>query len=186
VEAVAASRHRSPATIECYVLGVRLFLEWCQRNDHRAVLDRPTVLDKDKDWVEAKLVKAFGHPDLEQGLCNAKSLAAQLDKNYPSAAASLREGLEEMFTLARLGQDPHYQQPHQVNDLDSPHHQPQRHPLARRPDGAALDRRGHAQRRTNLPPHQGLQTDAPQLIEALRRQAHPDTVTDAESVGAAA
>jgi putative transposase len=51
------------------------------------------------------LVKAFGHPDPEQGLRNAKSLAAQLDKNYPSAAASLREGLEEMFTVARLGID---------------------------------------------------------------------------------
>ena len=36
---------------------------------------------------------------------NAKSLAAQLDKNYPSAAASLREGLEEMFTVARAGID---------------------------------------------------------------------------------
>jgi transposase-like protein len=61
--------------------------------------------DKDKDWVDAKLVKAFGHPGPEQGLYNAKSLAAQLDKNYPSAAASLREGLEEMFTVARLGVD---------------------------------------------------------------------------------
>jgi transposase-like protein len=56
--------------------------------------------DKDKAWVDAKLVKAFGHPDPDQGLRNAKHLAAQLDKSYPSAAASLREGLEEMFTVA--------------------------------------------------------------------------------------
>ena len=55
--------------------------------------------------MDAKLVKAFSHPDPQQGLRNAKSLAAQLDKNYPSAAASLREGLEEMFTVARLGID---------------------------------------------------------------------------------
>jgi putative transposase len=61
--------------------------------------------DKDRAWVDAKLVKAFNHPDPEQGLRNAKSLAAQLDKAYPSAAASLREGLDEMFTVARLGID---------------------------------------------------------------------------------
>jgi hypothetical protein len=55
--------------------------------------------------VEAKLVKAFNHPDPDTGLRNAKRLAAQLNKSYPSAAASLREGLEEMFTVARLGID---------------------------------------------------------------------------------
>jgi putative transposase len=53
--------------------------------------------------VDAKLVKAFAH--LDAGLRNAKSLAAQLDKNYRSAAASLREVLDEMFTVARLGID---------------------------------------------------------------------------------
>ena len=31
--------------------------------------------------------------------------SAKADKKYPSAAASLREGLEEMFTVARLGID---------------------------------------------------------------------------------
>jgi len=61
--------------------------------------------DKDKAWVEAKLVKAFGHPDPDQGLRNAKQLATQLDKRYPGASASLREGLQEMFTVARLGID---------------------------------------------------------------------------------
>ncbi len=42
--------------------------------------------------MDAKLVKAFSHPDSEQGLRNAKDLAAQLEKNYPGAAASLRDG----------------------------------------------------------------------------------------------
>ena len=55
--------------------------------------------------MDAKLVKAFGHPDPDTGLRNAKHLAGQLDKSYPGAAASLREGLEEMFTVARLGID---------------------------------------------------------------------------------
>lgn len=60
---------------------------------------------KDKDWVDAKLVKGFGHPDPEQGLRNARDLATALDRSYPGAAASLREGLAEMFTVARLGID---------------------------------------------------------------------------------
>lgn len=49
------------------------------------------------------------------------------------------------------------------------------------PSHSALDRRGHAQRPTILPPHQGLQTDV-QLVDALRRHANPGT----ETVGAAA
>jgi NAD(P)H-binding/Transposase, Mutator family len=61
--------------------------------------------DKQQAWVDAKLVKAFAHADPDTGLANAKSLAAQLGKNYPSAASSLREGLDEMFTVARLGID---------------------------------------------------------------------------------
>ena len=61
--------------------------------------------DKEKAWVDAKLVKAFNHPDPDVGLRNAKSLATQLQKSHPRAAASLREGLEEMFTVAPLGID---------------------------------------------------------------------------------
>jgi putative transposase len=61
--------------------------------------------DKDKAWVDAKLVKAFGHHDPEQGLGNIKQLAAKLDESYPGAAASLPEVLEEVFTVARLGID---------------------------------------------------------------------------------
>ncbi len=55
--------------------------------------------------MDAKLVTAFAHPDPDTGLVNAKRLATQLDKSYPSAASSLREGLEEMFTVAQLGID---------------------------------------------------------------------------------
>lgn len=44
-------------------------------------------------------------PHLDSGLRHAKRPAAQLDKNYFSAAASLREGPEEMFTVVRLGAD---------------------------------------------------------------------------------
>ena len=85
------------------VFGDKALTQRCTLHKRRNVADH--LPDKDKQWVDAKLVKAFGHPDLEQGLRNAKSLAAQLGKSHPGAAASLREGLEEMFTVSRLGID---------------------------------------------------------------------------------
>jgi len=85
------------------VFGAKAAIQRCTLHKRRNVADH--LPDKDKAWVDAKLVKAFNHPDPDAGLRNAKHLAAQLEKNYPSAATSLREGLEEMFTVARLGID---------------------------------------------------------------------------------
>jgi putative transposase len=85
------------------VFGDKALIQRCTLHKRRNIADH--LPDKEKAWVEAKLVKAFNHPDPDTGLLNAKGLAAQLEKNYPSAAASLREGLEEMFTVVRLGVD---------------------------------------------------------------------------------
>ena len=83
--------------------GAKALIQRCTLHKRRNVAEQ--LPDKEKAWVEAKLVKAFNHPDPDTGLYDAKRLAAQLDKNYPGAAASLREGLDEMFTIARLGID---------------------------------------------------------------------------------
>ena len=85
------------------VFGAKALIQRCTLHKRRNIADH--LPDKEKAWVDAKLVKAFNHLDPDAGLRNAKRLAAQLDKNYPSAAASLREGLEEMFTVTRLGID---------------------------------------------------------------------------------
>jgi putative transposase len=85
------------------VFGARALVQKCTLHKRRNIADR--LPDKDKAWVDAKLVKAFGHPDPDQGLRNAKAPAGLLAKNHPGAAASLREGLEEMFTVSRLGID---------------------------------------------------------------------------------
>ena len=58
---------------------------------------------KERDWVRRRLGEAFNQPDPAQGLTNARRLASELDKKYPDAAGSIREGLEEMFTARRLG-----------------------------------------------------------------------------------
>jgi hypothetical protein len=53
--------------------------------------------------VDAKLARAFANPDPDAGLRGARELARTLQAHHPGAAASIREGLEEMFTVRRLG-----------------------------------------------------------------------------------
>jgi transposase-like protein len=137
--------------------------------------------DKDKAWVDAKLVKAFGHPDPEQGLRNAKQLAAQLDKSYPGAAASLREGLEEMFTVARLSIDGQLAKTlttsNPVESIISIARATNRN-VTRWRDGqmvlrwtaAGMLNAGRSFRRIK-----GYK-QMPQLVDALRRHAHPETI----------
>ena len=59
-------------------------------------------IDAKRDQVRRRLGEAFNHPDPDQGLTNARRLAGELDKTYPDAAASIREGLQDMFTVRRL------------------------------------------------------------------------------------
>ena len=138
--------------------------------------------DKEQAWVDAKLVKAFAHPDLDAGLRNAKSLAAQLDKNYPSAAASLREVLDEMFTVARLGIDDQLTTSNPVESMISIAPTTNRN-VTRWRDGQMV-LRWTAARMLNaersfrrIKGHKQM----PQLVAALHRHAHPETVTDTET-----
>ena len=63
------------------VFGAKAIIQRCTLHKRRNVAEH--LPDKDKQWVDAKLVKAFGHADPDTGLANAKKLAAQLDKSYP-------------------------------------------------------------------------------------------------------
>jgi putative transposase len=53
--------------------------------------------------VDAQLAKAFNDTDAARGKKVAEGIARQLEAKHPGAAASLREGLDEMFTVRRLG-----------------------------------------------------------------------------------
>jgi len=55
--------------------------------------------------IDRRLAAAFNHPDPATGLARAKAIAAALEADHPDAAASLREGLADMFTVRRLGID---------------------------------------------------------------------------------
>jgi len=58
-----------------------------------------------KDQVKAALRAAFGLPAAE-GMARLEKQAQWLEREYPDAADSLREGLAEMFTVNRLGLSP--------------------------------------------------------------------------------
>jgi putative transposase len=58
-----------------------------------------------KDQVKAVMRGAFRLPEKE-GMAKLEKQAQWLEGEYPSAAASLREGLREMFTVSSLGLSP--------------------------------------------------------------------------------
>ncbi len=53
--------------------------------------------------IDKRLALIFAQPHAAKGLDAARRLANELEADHPDAAASLREGLDDMFTVARLG-----------------------------------------------------------------------------------
>jgi len=72
----------------------------CQVHKMRNVLDH--FPEEQRPWVKRKLATAWAEPDANMARKALEALADSLEKNYPGAAASLREGLEETITINRL------------------------------------------------------------------------------------
>jgi transposase-like protein len=83
------------------VFGQRALIQRCTLHKRRNVTGYLPV--DQRDAVDRRLAIAFAQPDPAKGMRACKDLAGQLDHDHPDAAASLREGLEEMFSVARLG-----------------------------------------------------------------------------------
>ncbi len=171
------------------VFGDKALVQRCTLHKRRNAADH--LPDKEKDWVDAKLVKAFGHPDPEQGLRNARHLAGLLDKNYPGAAASIREGLEEMFTVARLGIDGRLAKTlttsNPIESMISIARTTNRN-VTRWRDGQMVLRwtaAGMLNAERSFRRIKGHK-QMPQLVAALHRHAHPETTADTGTVGTAA
>jgi putative transposase len=89
------------ATAVRKVFGAAALIQRCTLHKRRNVTDH---LPKDqRAWVDRKLAAAFANEDTTNGERAARDLARQLEDRWPDAAASLREGLDEMFTVRRLG-----------------------------------------------------------------------------------
>ena len=172
------------------VFGATALIQRCTLHKRRNLADH--LPDKEKAWVDAKLVKAFGHPDPEQGRRNAMHLAGLLEKSYPSAAASLREGLDKMFTVARLGIDGRLAKTlttsNPIESLISIARTTNRN-VTRWRDGQMVLRwtaAGMLNAERSFRRIKGYK-QMPQLVAALHRHAHPETVAaSTDTVGAAA
>src|SRR3954464_9528232 len=171
------------------VFGATALIQRCTLHKRRNVADH--LPDKEKAWVDAKLVKAFVHPDPDQGLRRAKDLAGLLAKSHPGAATSLLEGLDEMFTVARLGIDGRLATTlttsNPVESMISIARTTNRN-VTRWRDGQMVLRwtaAGMLNAERSFRRIKGYK-QMPDLVDALYRHAHPDTAQGAESVGAAA
>jgi transposase-like protein len=91
----------------------------CRAHKLRNVLD---YLPKDQRAQVKSVLRAAWKLGPKEGMARVKKLAAWLDNSYPSAAASLLEGLEECFTINRLDLPPSL---HRclatTNIIESPH-----------------------------------------------------------------
>lgn len=83
------------------VLGVSTPVQRCIRHKERNVLDH--LPERDRPTVKQRLRRAWARDDHERALEELRTLAGELERSHPGAAASLREGLDETVTLQRLG-----------------------------------------------------------------------------------
>src|SRR5205823_12742420 len=73
----------------------------CLRHKERNVTDH--LPERERPAVLQRLRRAWAHDDHARALDQLRQLARELDRSYPGAAGSLREGMEETLTLSRLG-----------------------------------------------------------------------------------
>ena len=82
------------------IYGERVLIQRCRVHKKRNVLD---YLPKEqRPWVKRQLNKAWAMHNVVEATQSLKGLATHLETQYPDAAASLREGLEETLTVMRL------------------------------------------------------------------------------------
>jgi len=82
------------------VFGDKNPIQRCRNHKIRNVLD---YLPKDQHDTVRSAMKAAFHLPAEKGIAKLKKLAQWFEQEHPHARTSLLEGLEEMFTINRLG-----------------------------------------------------------------------------------
>ena len=83
------------------VFGERALIQRCTLHKRRNVIGYLPV--GERDAIDRRLAHAFADADPAKGLRRLPGARPPARRRHPDAAASLREGLEEMFTIARLG-----------------------------------------------------------------------------------
>ena len=101
------------------VFGADHPVQRCRAHKLRNVLDH--LPEEQKEQVKS-LMRAAWKMEAKGGVARIRKLAEWLEREYPSSAASLLEGLEECFTINRLGVPPSLQRClATTNIIESPH-----------------------------------------------------------------
>jgi putative transposase len=85
------------------VFGEHALVHRCHRHKERNVCD--LLPERDRDQVRARMRVAWSLTDAELARQRLELLASELDRTWPDAAGSLREGMADTLTLMRLGID---------------------------------------------------------------------------------
>ena len=171
------------------VFGANAAIQRCTVHKRRNVADH--LPDAERGFIDTKLGRIFANPDPAAGLRDAKALATALTRKHPGAAASLREGLEDMFTVTRLGITGTLAKTlttsNPIESMISIARTTNRNVTHWR-DGQMVLRwtaAGMLNAQRSFRRVKGYR-QMPQLVTALHRHAHPNTARRPETVGAAA
>ena len=83
-----------------HTFGQTACVQRCQVHKTRNILDY--LPDRQRPWVHAILRRAYAHEDPAKARRLLDDLARRLEDEFPSAAESVREGLDETLTVLRL------------------------------------------------------------------------------------
>ena len=82
------------------VFGAAALIQRCQVHTLRNILDH--LPERQRPWVQAIVRRAYLATDVKTAMRLLTNLAKHLDDHYPSAAGSVREGLDETLTVLTL------------------------------------------------------------------------------------
>ena len=157
------------------VFGEHALVHRCHRHKERNVTD--LLPERDRPQILVRIRGAWALTDHHLARERLELLASELERTWPDAAASLREGMDDTLTLMRLGIDGQLaktlvlDEPVRVDDRDRPLHAAQRETLAGRRHAQALDRRRDARRRAAVP--QDHRLPRPRQARDRDRASHP-------------
>jgi putative transposase len=83
------------------IFGEHALIHRCHRHKERNVCD--LLPERDRPTVRARMRAAWALSDPELAKQRLELLASELDRSWPDAAGSLREGMEDTLTLIGLG-----------------------------------------------------------------------------------
>jgi transposase-like protein len=83
------------------VMGKDVAIQRCRLHKERNVLDH--LPRERRSWIKRLIRKAWDQETEEGAKAAMLALARLLENDFPGAAASVREGLDDLFTIKRLG-----------------------------------------------------------------------------------